>query len=284
MRDTIDGSRVFEYTNKSISDRFKPDGVLDLQKVLDVPAIFASEVDGSGAQSAKVGYITRVRDAGKSIRIDYSIDPGIPPITIDTLKKLSTELEIEEFEFFRTHWAVKDVDLFEMLLREHLSSTPRPMVFTLDPPGEIDDHLVSIMMPLHSGFDGVFETLRHTAEGLGLKCLRADDIWEHDAIVQDIVSLICRSRVVVCDCTGRNANVFYEIGIAHTLGKQVILITQQEQDIPFDLRHLRYAVYLNNSEGLQDLAMQLKSRLETILVDEPIGGVLGPRLWGMWER
>ena len=72
-------------------------------------------------------------------------------------------------------------------------------------------------------------------------------------IIQDVVSLIDKSRVVICDCTGRNANVFYEIGIAHTLGREVILITQNEADIPFDLRHLRYVKYLNNAEGRQVL-------------------------------
>jgi hypothetical protein len=90
--------------------------------------------------------------------------------------------------------------------------------------------------------------LREIVEGAGLKCRRADDIWENPAVMQDVVSLIDRSRVVICDCTGRNPNVFYEIGVAHTLGREVILITQSQEDIPFDLRHLRYVSYLNNGE------------------------------------
>jgi hypothetical protein len=57
-------------------------------------------------------------------------------------------------------------------------------------------------------------------------------MWENPAIIQDIVSLIDRSRVVICDCTGRNPSVFYEIGIAHTLGREVILITQNPEDSP----------------------------------------------------
>lgn len=74
-----------------------------------------------------------------------------------------------------------------------------------------------------------------------------------------MVSLIDRSRVVVCDCTGRNPNVFYEAGIAHTLGREVILVTQADHDIPFDRRHLRYVRYLNNGEGRAALAATLKS-------------------------
>jgi hypothetical protein len=65
--------------------------------------------------------------------------------------------------------------------------------------------------------------------------------------------------------TGRNPNVFYEIGIAHTLGREVILITQNAEDIPFDLRHLRYVRYLNNAEGRQALFDALEKRLTSLI-------------------
>jgi hypothetical protein len=70
-------------------------------------------------------------------------------------------------------------------------------------------------------------------------CLRADEIWENPAIIQYILTLIEKSFVVFCDCSGRNPNVFYEIGISHSLGREVVLITQADEDIPFDLRHRR---------------------------------------------
>ncbi len=92
------------------------------------------------------------------------------------------------------------------------------------------------MMPFSAGFDGVYAALGAAAEAVGKKCQRADDIWNHDAIIQDVVSLICKSSVVICDLTGKNANVFYEAGIAHSLGKDVILNTQSADDVPFDLR------------------------------------------------
>jgi hypothetical protein len=79
------------------------------------------------------------------------------------------------------------------------------------------------------------------------------------------VSLIDRSRVVICDCRNRNPNVFYEIGIAHTVGREIILITQNANDIPFDLRHLRYVQHLNNAEGRQALSEVLQRRLEAII-------------------
>ena len=123
------------------------------------------------------------------------------------------------------------------------------------------------MMPFDAAFTSVYDSLKATVESVGRRCRRADEIWENPAIIQDIVSLIDRSRVVVCDLTGRNPNVFYEIGIAHTLGREVIWITQNEADIPFDLRHLRYVRYLNNAEGRAALSTALAARLTAILDD-----------------
>src|SRR6266478_2714731 len=118
--------------------------------------------------------------------------------------------------------------------------------------------------PADAGFNAVFDSIRQAADNVGLRCRRADDIWENAAIIQDVVALIDRSRVVVCDCSGRNPNVFYEAGIAHTLGREAILITQSEHDIPFDLRHLRYVRYLNNAEGRAALQEALQTRMLTI--------------------
>ena len=120
------------------------------------------------------------------------------------------------------------------------------------------------MMPFHPGFNDVYATLQAVADQLGMTCKRADDIWNHDAIIQDIVSLICDSEVVICDLTGRNANVFYEVGIAHCLGKDVILITQSADDVPFDLRHIRFISYLNNGEGLQQLSKSVSERIKSL--------------------
>ena len=117
------------------------------------------------------------------------------------------------------------------------------------------------MMPFGAAFSPVYEALQDAAARVELVCRRADEIWETPAIIQDIVNLIDKSLVVVCDCTGRNANVFYEIGIAHTLGREVVLITQVDADVPFDLRHLRYIKYLDNDEGRQALTAALAERL-----------------------
>ncbi len=138
-----------------------------------------------------------------------------------------------------------------------------PNIFIL-PADSVDPKLVSVMMPFSPSLNSVYGSIKSAAQQQGLECARADDIWDHSTVIQDIFSLIFRSFIVVCDFTGKNPNVFYEAGIAHTLGKHVIPITQSEQDIPFDLQHHRYIKYLNNNEGLGELQKSLSSRFSTL--------------------
>ncbi len=130
---------------------------------------------------------------------------------------------------------------------------------------QLDPKLVSVMMPFEGSLRGVFDAIRAAAAAQGMTCQRADDIWIHSAVIQDVFSLLYRSFIVVCDFTGRNPNVFYEAGIAHTLGKHVIPITQSAEDIPFDLRHHRYLRYLNNGEGRAQLQTDVGKRIAQLL-------------------
>jgi hypothetical protein len=255
--------RVFENTDPKLVNAFKPSGRLDQSKIIRIPALLATETGGEGEQLVRVAYIDRVEE-GKDINIYYHFDAEIPPIPNVRLQQMALELGIEGYELSRTHWAIKGVDLFRVLLMSQQAPKLSPKVFRLEEDSNTDDNLVSVMMPFASEYDKVYETLQGMSEKLRLRCLRADDIWQNEAVIQDVVSLICQSRIVICDCTGRNPNVFYETGIAHALGKDVILIAQNEHDIPFDLRHLRYVTYLDNDEGRKDLSDKLSQRIQTL--------------------
>ena len=201
--------------------------------------------------------------------IEYSFDPDLPPVPNKVVFENRHGFDIRnKFEFSRTHWAVKDVDLFRMLLRINQPLRRQPEVFSIPESESIDQSLVSVMMPFDAGFSPVYATLQETAADAGFQCRRADEIWENPSVIQDIVTLIDKSFVVVCDCTGRNPNVFYEIGIAHALGREVVMITQADADIPFDLRHLRYIKYLNNGEGRQGLKAKLADRFSSLLKNQ----------------
>lgn len=78
----------------------------------------------------------------------------------------------------------------------------------------------------------------------GLKPIRADnDIFGTGKIVDQIWSGITSAKVLVAELTGRNPNVYYELGLAHALKKPVVLICSNEQDVPFDLKHIRVIYY-----------------------------------------
>lgn len=256
--------RVFEYTEAPLVEQFSQDGQPAFDKLTRLPCLFMDE--GTGAEVCRVGTITRTRLVNREVIFDYALDADVPPLENSLVYANRLALDMpQDFEFSRNHWAVKDVDLYRLLLRTVRPRRQRPTVFRIDEHERIEPELVSVMMPFEAGFNSVYESIRGAAANAGLRARRADDIWENPAIIQDVVSLIDRSRVVVCDCTGRNPNVFYEAGIAHALGREVILITQTDHDIPFDLRHLRYVRYLNNGEGRAVLTATLQGRLETIL-------------------
>lgn len=142
--------------------------------------------------------------------------------------------------------------------------TFKPEVFKV-PERPQNPKLVSVMMPFNAAFRGTFDSIKRVADHMSLECLRADDIWDNTTFMQDIFELIFCARVVVVDFTGRNPNVMYETGIAHTLGKTVVPITQSIDDVPSDLGHHRALRYLPNEEGYRNLSNDLYKRLKGII-------------------
>lgn len=54
------------------------------------------------------------------------------------------------------------------------------------------------------------------------------------------------------------------MGIAHVIGKPVILIAQKEEDVPFDIGHLRYIKYNYTPRGMQEFEKNLKSAFKKL--------------------
>ena len=263
-RDTMERGRVLEYTPDHLKERFQPNKELDVQAVCDLPLLLARE---AGAEEpARVGRLNRVRFDGRTYHIEYSVDPDIPPISASLMQQLGPELGIgdsDAFEWNRTHWAIKDADFYQVLLKHGVGANklkPTGFEFT----DERDEKLVAVMMPFGPEYKDVYAAIKQAAKGAGLRCQRADDIWEEDVVIQDVVNLICKARIVVCDLTERNPNVFYEMGIAHSLGKDVVMLAQSKSDVPFDVQQRRYLRYLHNEQGLEKMAEGLQSRLEKL--------------------
>jgi len=130
-----------------------------------------------------------------------------------------------------------------------------------------DDNLCFVLMPL-SEANHVQEIYRDqvlpTVEAAGFRCVRADDIYDTQPIVESIWENVMSARFLIADLTGRNPNVFYELGIAHTVGKEVILLSQDIDDVPFDLRHLRVILYETTSRGAETLTKRLRAMVSNV--------------------
>jgi len=122
-----------------------------------------------------------------------------------------------------------------------------------------------VCMPFAQQFDDSYKfAIQPAVQECGFKCLRADEIEHNKGILEVIHRQIESAHIIVADMTGGNPNVYYEVGYAHALGKDVVLLTQRASDLPFDLRGLNHIVYEGRITGLKE---KLTRRLKAMLTD-----------------
>jgi hypothetical protein len=129
-----------------------------------------------------------------------------------------------------------------------------------------DSNLCFVLMPFLKSMEPIYtDHIKPHVEFEGISCQRADDIVGTNIITYDIWEKINRARFIVADLTGKNPNVFYEVGLAHAIGKEVILIAQSMDDVPFDLKALRCIVYSFTPRGMKELENKLTQTIRTIM-------------------
>ena len=106
-----------------------------------------------------------------------------------------------------------------------------------------------VMQPFAPPLGDYYEKIYKPAiEKTGLTPVRADaEIFGTGKIIDQVWEGINSAKVLVAELTSRNPNVFYELGLAHALNKPVVLVSAQEEDVPFDLQHIR-VIYYNVSD------------------------------------
>ena len=130
----------------------------------------------------------------------------------------------------------------------------------------IDKSKIFMLSPFAEPFNTIYnDHIKKTIATIQrLDILRADDIYGTQPIIEDIWKNINEAGIIIAELTGRNPNVFYEVGIAHTVGKEVILLSQNIEDIPFDLKHLRCILYDYTPRGCQTLELNLRNTILSI--------------------
>jgi hypothetical protein len=111
-----------------------------------------------------------------------------------------------------------------------MDTAPKPFVF--------------VLMPFSKDFNDIYKLgIKPACKNAGAYAQRVDEQIFQESILERVYNQISKADIIIADLTGRNPNVFYEVGYAHALGKLVILLTQNANDIPFDLKHYPHIIY-----------------------------------------
>ncbi len=131
-----------------------------------------------------------------------------------------------------------------------------------------------IVMPFSEAWSGeVHRVIANTCVEADVRAVRGDDLFTPTDILDDIWNAIHAADFIVADITGRNPNVLYELGIAHTLAKPVLILSRNAADIPIDLATRRVILYGQSADDWrEDLTVKISRAVRQIITDYGIGG------------
>lgn len=121
----------------------------------------------------------------------------------------------------------------------------------------VDVQSVFVLTPFLKSRQTVYRVINDTCNNAGLKCSRGDEQYVKGDVLPTLLKKIVQARLVIANIDGRNANVFYELGIAHALDKPTILITKRPNDVPFDVKSKYLIVYQDYNDLEEKLAVEL---------------------------
>jgi hypothetical protein len=130
----------------------------------------------------------------------------------------------------------------------------------------IQSNLCFVLMPFREPFNRVYKDhINPTLKKRGFRVRIAKDFFTSTPIINDIWRSINEASLIVADITYKNPNVFYELGIAHTIGKKSIILNQNKGRAPFDISHVRYLTYSDDKNGRKDLEKKLEKAVRATI-------------------
>lgn len=260
---------MLEYTDPKIKEQFKTtEGAIDFDKLDKLPTLLVKEFDSESDAPVHIGFLDPT-NPNEILQSDQ-----FPTFPARLLYKFRPRFGIDSdsWEHSRTHWAVKNIDLFsavrEVLKTMQVNQKPTYPTVSVDTPitstNKLDNDCIAIMMPF-KGFDDTLAVIRRVCNNAGFHAKRVDDDYGPASIPDEIHKLIRNSAYVIADMSGLNANVCYEVGYAAALEKPTILITSTPSEkTPFDIAHMRRLEYLKNGEGLEVLQGKLAKAVNSL--------------------
>lgn len=134
------------------------------------------------------------------------------------------------------------------------------------PDVKIDEKMVACLMPFNHKFDSIKRAISEVCTNMGYSFRRSDDILveNNTDLRKSIVRMILEAQIVIAVLDGRNPNVYYEIGIAHSMGKLVLLLANLNREdtakVPVDMLSNRLITY----NGIEDLKSRLTKTIQAI--------------------
>jgi hypothetical protein len=248
----MDNGRMLERTAPDVKEGLFPRGGYDLQTLAALPVVMTKEFEeGDGEAEAIVGYM------------DF---PSLNPLIFHPIMRIKSQALLDcgflsRWENHRTHWAIRRGNPFRQLSAYAISPSDSRQGLVTKP------RQLAVMMPFDKGpadDDPVYRAIREGASKAGFECRRVDELTGPADITEDIRILIAESGAVIADVTEMNANVMYEFGYAHGLGKTVYVIAEKADmdKLPFDVRQRRAIPYSRKDYGLAELSENLARQLQ----------------------
>lgn len=171
------GRSVVEYTADEIRERYRNFDDKSIRELKSFPCLFVVENE---ERESRIGYITDIRVRQNTVVIHFEFDPILPALRIGAIEDMRIDIDLGRLELSRTHWAVKDEPIFEILLRKgHISQqqldasqaikSPPPPVVPPPAPGGQSVFNTSQVFIVHGHDDLAKLEMADFIESLGLE-------------------------------------------------------------------------------------------------------------------
>lgn len=213
-----DKSRIFEYTTDEIKNRFSGLSLEIISELCSLPTLLTYENETEGI--SRVGKIKQIQQRGSDVRVIYEFDENIPPLTHEMILAHMWDLDIGARELNRTHWAVKNVDLQNILALIAASSPPSPVdaIDKFKADETLDELIAAIRRDINADKHATsldrlhtycMKKFTHLLEKRGLTCHREEPLhsrvgkyvksMEEKYLLHEISTRIMKSSISVFD-------------------------------------------------------------------------------------
>lgn len=126
---------------------------------------------------------------------------------------------------------------------------------------QLDRNMVFVLTPFHPSEHRTYAAIVDALSRYGIRVVRGDEEAATGDILSHILRQMLSARLVIANISTRNANVMYELGIAHALGKDVVMIANSVEDLPFDVNSRRVLFYKDHEELVEKLQSELARKV-----------------------